>query len=109
VWFAFGAAQPVVSFELKVCVSEKKKFLIGLIFLVVNILLTQVPINLNGNVLLEQAIGVVFAGVFLFPLVIMGIACIWKDYRNKKTLLGIFFNLTIFIFIAKIFALIPAA
>ena len=89
--------------------SQKKKLLIGLFFLIVNILLTEAPLNISGNVLIAQMIGVVFASVFLFPLVIMAIASIWKDYRNKDVMLDIFFNTAIFIFMAKLFDLISSA
>ena len=87
--------------------SYRKKLIIAIIITVINIALTQIPFDVNGNVLLDRALGIIFGSVFMFPLLIMGIGCIWKKYRNKQTMVGIYFNLEIFILIVKIIGMIP--
>lgn len=82
----------------------KKQLLIGVFVLVVNIFLTILSLETDTNI--NVVLGTVIGSIFIFPMLIMLLASIWKEYRTPQVMVGIFYYLTIFIFIAKLIGLI---
>ena len=82
----------------------KKQLLIGMFVLLVNIFITILSLEENTNI--NIVLGTIVGSVFIFPMLIMLLASIWKEYRTSQVMVGIFYYLTIFIFIAKLIGVI---